>query len=283
MALPLPDIDTTQDNAWKWRGHLQVATDSAYAEYGEDAGWPGIPPFEIFEAIMSHESDGIPDAINPNLQEGSQPIGLMQILPTGDIAGYYSTLTGDKVDATKLRDPETNIKTGVIGFTEKIKDKQVWAYPNTGWPRLARMAWYGAGRFTTRQDGSSVYEPTATVQGANGVDYGGDGDAWEADVTNYVSGFNTKDDILAGNWRKPDDPKREQFVPYWNDPTHGPIYDFIDGAYDGVTATIDKGKKALTSIDDLVSFVTNVGNWVRLGVIILAVAFVGLGTTGLLF
>jgi len=284
---------------WEWRSDIQKAAESAYYRYGEDRGYPGIVPYEVLEAIVARESGGDETAINPTpMFNGEHATGLMQVVPGLGIAGAYETVTQSNIDPHALLNPDFNLEVGAIGLSEKALDIQRTDWfgvdpdgnPSTDstqkgigpdWPSVVQIGWFGAGY----QDGYGFWQPSDEVtDGPTGIN----GEAYRKFINDYVAGFGTDTlhNINAGNWRSPSDPNRESWYPfnarYGENLPGNFVFDWLEGAYKGIKTPIEKGKDAVNSVDDLVDFVTDKNTWVRIGVIALGVAIIGVGTTALL-
>ncbi len=239
--------DRSQGPAYLWRPDIQGTVDQMYEEYGEDHKWPGIPPYEIIEAYIQHESNGVPGAINPTpMDNGQHATGLMQIVPGLSVTGAWNKYTGEAVTQDQLLDPATNLQVGIVGLADRAIDVQrtgTFGLNEDGklakageasgpdWPTTTTIAMWGAGK----TDGYGFWQPDWTVTDGPSGETGAGMRQYLAD---YVAGFgdDSKKALNRGDWRAGDDPNRKKWVAYNNEYT-GP-FPWIDGAYDGIKSTI---------------------------------------------
>lgn len=238
---------------WEWRPEIVGTADAMYAEYGEDAGWSGIPPYEAVEAIIDIESGGDPKARNDTpMYNGQHATGLMQVVPGLSVTGAYERVTGSPgVTEDALYDPQTNLSVGIIGLAERAKDVQRTGWfgrdasggpvpqdqgqpegSGPDWGSTVAIGWFGAGY----QDGYGFWQIDESVtDGPSGIN----GGAYRDRVNAYMSGFGQESSKIAaaGAWRDPSDPERKRTQPYnaWTQNQDGIgewAFDFIEGAWD---------------------------------------------------
>ena len=251
----MTDSDRSQGPAWKWRPDIQGTVDAVYEEYGEEHGHPGIVPYEIVEAYIEHESQGVPDAINPTpMSNGQHATGLMQIVPGLSITGVWSDYSGEGVTQEQLLDPQTNLRVGIAGLADRALDIQRtggFGYDFEGnrqrdtgkemgpdWPTTVTIGMWGAGYM----DGYGFWQPNWEVtDGPSGET----GAGMRQFLFDYVQGFDdpaVSKAVNLGQWRAGDDPERKKFVPYNNAYS---VFPWVEGAYDGAKAIIGDAKDAV--------------------------------------
>lgn len=123
-------------NASRWRNEIIRISRQLYDEFGRERGWPGIPPFQIIEAVISRESEGVPNAYNRGAT------GLMQIRLDGYEAYRYQVITGETVTENKLFDPEFNLRVGITGLVERWLWNARTGYRDWG---VAAVTYWGGG------------------------------------------------------------------------------------------------------------------------------------------
>lgn len=239
--------DRSQGPAYLWRPEIVGTVDAVYEEYGEEHGWPGIPPYEIVEAYIAHESEGVPGAVNPvAMPNGEHATGLMQIVPGYSVTGAWTDYSGESVTQEQLKDPATNLRVGIVGLGDRALDVQRtgwFGYDENGqpgdtqsgpvgpdWPTTVTISMWGAGYM----DGYGFWQPD---WGTRDDPSGEDAPGMRKFLADYVAGFgpDVSKPINRGEWRAGDDPDRKKFVPYNNSYS---VFPWVEGTYEGVKGAI---------------------------------------------
>lgn len=255
-------------DAKKWRGQIIDVSNTLYDEYGVDAGWKGVVPWPITEAVISRESNG-----NENIEDSSSgAVGLMQVIPGMNEAGAYTALTGIPVSASSLRDTRENMRVGIVGLADRQKDTASFGYP--GW-QYAAQAYFGAFDYEHGLPDDVAGDNNNT--GRQYRDY----------VMNYVAdavGRNNYpwDTMGLGVWFKKDGTPDKNTVKEVDGNAFTGFLNGVTNALSGVVVgTVEAGGSAVgavTQVQDVVDAVLNPDNWIRAFLALAGIAIVVVGT-----